>query len=534
MIAQLEEKPKIEATEAAEARMPLSAPRRSAAAYLLSGTSALGAGVIIERGLGFLANLLAARIGGAGTFGAYSLAIATANNIGTYAAGGIGATATRFSGKYPLGTAAYPTLARVLLIVSAVSAALAAGILWAGSAPIAHLLRKESLTPLLHWAAFSAAGMILLECCRGFLVGQRRIIGILVLSLCVGIGMISLLPAMAHLGPIPMVCSQGLLTTVAVLLCLSLYRPLGFASPVRVHTEVAVGPMLREVWSFTLIQLAGLVGMNAAGWWLTSLVARSDTSMVQMGFYAIANQLRNMAALAPGLLSQSSLAVMADCEGDAQKTPDRIMAVCSFVAVLVSLALAGVGILLAPWALTALYGKTYAGATAATVLSLATAVVHMGNAPVAGRLTIVSIRQSGFINTIWAILVAGSATVFLLWPGSASIGAAIILGAHVVAALLVLLALKRRSITPPGVSLTFLIGAGTSIVMATLAIMRDQMPDRALFLTSASALAFLAGLALICWMGRHHHWLPSRSFLAAQLGAKLSFLNRRNLERSHV
>ncbi len=323
------------------------APQQNAAAYLLSGASALGAGVVIERGLGFLANLLAARLGGAGTFGAYSLAIATANNIGAYAAGGIGATATRFSGKYPLGTAGYPTLSRVLLIVSAASAALAAAILWLGSAPIAHLLRKESLTPLLHWAAFSAAGMILLECCRGFLVGQRRLSGLLVLSSCVGIGMISLLPAMAHLGPIAMVCSQGLLTTAAVLLCLLLYRPLGLASPRRVNTTVPVRPMLREVWSFTLIQLAGLVGMNAAGWWLTSLVARSDISMVQMGFYAIANQLRNMVSLAPGLLSQSSLAVMAGCEGDAEKAPDRVMAICSFIAVLASLALAGTGILLA-------------------------------------------------------------------------------------------------------------------------------------------------------------------------------------------
>ena len=71
----------------------------SSAAYLLSGTSALGAGVVVERGCGFIANVLAARFGGASTFGTYSLAIATANNISTYAAGGIGSTAIRFSGK---------------------------------------------------------------------------------------------------------------------------------------------------------------------------------------------------------------------------------------------------------------------------------------------------------------------------------------------------------------------------------------------------------------------------------------------------
>ena len=37
--------------------------------HLVSGTSALGLGVVIERGTGFLANILAARFGGAATFG---------------------------------------------------------------------------------------------------------------------------------------------------------------------------------------------------------------------------------------------------------------------------------------------------------------------------------------------------------------------------------------------------------------------------------------------------------------------------------
>ena len=62
------------------------------------GTSVLGMSVFVERGMGFLANLLAARLGGAATFATYSLAISTANNISTYAAGGIGATATACAG----------------------------------------------------------------------------------------------------------------------------------------------------------------------------------------------------------------------------------------------------------------------------------------------------------------------------------------------------------------------------------------------------------------------------------------------------
>ena len=195
---------------------------------LIGGTSTLGASICVERGFGFLANILAARLGGASTFGAYSLAITAAGNISTYAAAGIGSTAARFSGKYPLGGAGYRTLARVLVIISLVSAVAASIGLWLGAAPIAHLLHKEGLTGLLRWAAFSAAGLILLECARGFFVGQGRHAALLLLSLIVGLGMISLIPlAATRHNPIHMIVFQGMITTSAVVVCLSLARPLG-------------------------------------------------------------------------------------------------------------------------------------------------------------------------------------------------------------------------------------------------------------------------------------------------------------------
>src|SRR5205085_6613434 len=130
-------------------------------------------------------------------FGAYALGISTANNISTYAAGGIGSTAVRFSGKYSYGSAGYATLARALAIVSMVSAAIAMIALWVGAAPIAHLLHKESLTSMLRWASVSAGGIILLECARGFFVGQRRLPALLLLSVLVGVGMVTLLPLTA-------------------------------------------------------------------------------------------------------------------------------------------------------------------------------------------------------------------------------------------------------------------------------------------------------------------------------------------------
>ena len=478
--------------------------------HLVSGTSALGLGVVIERGMGFLANLLAARFGGASTFGAYSLAISTANNISTYAAGGIGSTAARFSGKYPRGTAGYTTLSRVLAIVSLASAAIAAIGLWAGAGPIAHLLEKESLTQILRWAAFSAAGIILLECARGFFVGQRRLAALVLLSGTVGVGMLTLLPlAAARLGAVQMIVCQGAVTTAAVALCVVLYKPLGLASPALALPSKAVTPMLREVWSFGFVQLAGLIGMNISGWWLMSLVARSDSSLVQMSFFAIAHQLRNIVGLGPGLLTESSYAVMAEREGEKARTPNQVMAVCTYASTVASLALAAAGILVVPWGLTLLYGRTYSAAAVTTAIALATAVVHMGNAPAAARLTIVSIRMTGVINTVWAIFVALAGTAFLLHGGSASKGAAIYLAGHLLSSTLVLLVLWRRDCVPNGMARVFWTASLTSVALALLAIFRDSHPAYALPVTALmAALCGLAFYSLVA-LGRKHHWLPN-------------------------
>jgi O-antigen/teichoic acid export membrane protein len=491
---------------AAQGVSPAPAMPKHVARDLLGGTSALGLGVIIERGCGFLANVLAARLGGAATFGAYSLAVTTANNISTYAAGGIGSTAIRFSGRYPRESSGYRTLSRVLLIISVASAALAALGLWAGAPPIAHLLGKPALTSLLRWAALSAAGMILLECCRGFLVGQRRLLAILLLSLTVGVGMLSLLPLTSRWGAVPMICSQGGITLGAVGLCLLLYRPLGLAPVASDAAAEPLGPMLRGVWSFGLIQLAGLIGMNAAGWWLTSLVARS--SMVEMGFFAISNQLRNIVALAPSLLTESSLAVMAQGE-NVENTPDQVMAVCTLATTFASLLLAGIGIVLVPWGLTLIYGKAYAAASAATAIALATAVVHMGGAPAAARLSIVSIKSSGVINTIWAVLVAVSATLFLFWGGNASKGALIYFVAQIFSSGLVFFSLTKRSCVPAGMNKVFILGTAASLSLAALAVLRERHAEWTLLLTAAMIAICLCGLAALLLLGRRECWIPS-------------------------
>src|ERR1035438_3714985 len=446
----------IPAEGAARAQAPPQQTKR-----LIGGTSTLGASICVERGFGFLANILAARLGGATTFGAYSLAITAANNMSTYAAAGIGSTAARFSGKYPLGTAGYRTLARVLVIISLVSAMIASTGLWLGAAPIAHLLFRSSLTGLLRWAAFSSAGVILLECARGFFVGQGRHAALLLLSLIVGVGMISLIPlaAMRH-NPIHMIVFQGMITTSAVIVCLSLARPLGLLDS-HAFIPSPLGPMLREVWAFGFIQLAGFIGSNLAGWWLTTLVARADTALIQMSFFAIASQLRNIVALAPTMLTEASYAVMADREGENARTPSHVMALCTFASTFGSLLLASIGMVLVPWGLRAVYGRSYEAAGITTAIALAVAVVHMGSAPATARLSIVSIRATGIINTVWAIFVAIAASMFLLSHGSAARAMTIYLAAHILSSVLVLSLLAWKDHIPRGVIPVFTFGSCT-------------------------------------------------------------------------
>ncbi len=492
----------------ATAGAPLSEDVKS---HLIGGTAALGAGVMIERGAGFLANILAARFAGGSTFGAYSLAISTANNISTYAAGGIGATAARFSGKYRLGTPGYSTLARSLVIVSVLSALVAAGGLWLGAGPIAHLLEKPQLTGLLRWAAISAAGIILLECARGFFVGQRRLIAILLLSAVVGSGMLVLLPLGARLhSPIRMIIFQGGIAIAAVAVCLLFSRSLKLhAPPGTAESALPLAPMLREVWTFGGIQLSGVIGSNLAGWWLTTLVARGDSSLIQMSFFAIASQWRNLAGLAPGLLTEGSYAVMARGHEEAPATPHRVFALCSFASTAVASMLAAVGILTVPWVLRLLYGQTYRAAGTTVGIALAVAVVHMGNAPAAARLSIVSIRATGVINTVWAIFVAAAATLLLFRHGSAWQAMAIYFAAHVLSAFLVLLTLRARDHVPPGLWGLFLASSGGSALLAGLALWREFDPAHELTATTmmfAVLLALAGGLFLL---GRRFRWMPS-------------------------
>ena len=123
-----------------------------------------------------------------------------------------------------------------------------------------------------------------------------------------------------------------------------------------------------------------------------------------------------------------------------------------------SLLLALAGMTVVPWMLALMYGRAYAGAGTTLALGLATAVAHMGNAPAAARLTIVSLRSTAVINTIWAVFVAAAATLMLVRGGNAWQAMGVYFAGHVVSATLVLMVLSRKDNLPAGMIPLFALG----------------------------------------------------------------------------
>jgi len=442
--------------------------RRPLVTSLLTGMGTLGVSLVFERGASFLSNVLAARLAGTGVFGAYSLALTTANNVASYAGAGIGSTANRFVGQYPLGSSGHRSLLRVLALVSASSAAIAALILWVGATPMASLLlRNAKLAGPLKIAALSAAGFILLECCRGLLIGQRSFSTLLLLSVLVGGGLVMAVPSTARFGAAPMLAGQAAAVLGAVLLVSWLIYRSAESRHVPGIGEGS-GPSAWRIWRFGLVQLSGIMGLNAAGWWVASLVARQDPSLTQMAFYAIASQLRNVATLVPSLVGQTSFAMLTEEGGMDFGGSDRVLAVSSVFASLLGALCAGTAITILPWVLRFLYGSAYQRAELASSIAIATVLIHMGSAPAAYRLTIVSLRVTGIINLVWSLFVLAAGSWLI--PGGGAVAAVeSFFAAHVLSMILVLVWLRRHSALPPviiGVSVLNLFVAGALLTIS--------------------------------------------------------------------
>ena len=175
----------------------------------------------------------------------------------------------------------------------------------------------------------------------------------------------------------------------------------------------------------------------------------------------------------------------------------------------------------------ALYGPAYSGAALTVAFGLAVAVVHMGNAPAAARLTIVSVRATGVINTVWALFVAGAATLLIFHHGAAWQGMAILLAGHVLSSILVLSTLRWLDHVPPGMALFYGVGVTFSITLAVLAKVRSTHATLAVPLTLLMLLSTMAAAVMMAGFGRRYLWLPSTAALATMLRSTLGRLGLR-------
>lgn len=480
---------------------------RSLKRLLAQGGATLGFAVVLERGFGFLANLLAARVAGPHSFGAYSVVLATAGTVANYAGAGIGSTANRFSGQYPFSSKSYGGFLRTIILVSVCSALLAAALMLAGAGPLARvLLRNEGLVGVLRIAALSAGALILFECCRGLLVGQQRFQALILLSIVSGFGMLLVLPLTAHVGAAAMIGGHAGVAFLAIAVCALFSRRLGIVPATR-GTEEEHGPRLHTILMFGLVQFGAVIGINIASWCIASLVARADASLLQMGIYAVASQFRGLASILPGMLSQVTYPLLTAKSGRQYGGADRVVLVNTYLSTSLTITFVGLTVLFLPWILLHLYGQSYIGAEVPTVLLLATAIIHMGITAPANRLSIVNLRALGVINGLWAIAVVLLGIWLVPVYGATGAAAAFFVG-HLFSQLAVLLALKYVGTLPGGLlrlSLTGMLGA---IMFASLAYFRAVQPLYKNFITGALLGCLLVLILTLMHFGLKQGWLP--------------------------
>jgi O-antigen/teichoic acid export membrane protein len=469
---------------------------RSLSRLLFFGGATLGLAVGLERMFGFLSAMLAARIGGPQTFGAYSVVLATAGTIAVYAGAGIGTTANRFSGQYRRENPGYRGFVRALILISVLSAVLAATLMFLGARPLAHwMLGNDGLTSFLRLASLSSAAIVLLECCRGLLIGQQRFYSLLVLSIISGVGLVVVLPLAARVSPGAMVAGQGSIALLTVLSCVALSRQLGIA-PAR-SAAVDPGPGLRPVFMFGVVQFSAVAGISVASWWIASLVARSDSSLTQMGMYAVANQFRGLAVIAPGLFAQVGYSLLTNESGSVYGGPNQVMLTNTFLTTSLGIIIGGTAMVLVPWLLWFAYGRSFMAGEIPIVILLATGIIHMSGAPAAHRLSIVGLRAVGVINGVWAALIV----LLGIWlvPRAGATGAALaFLIAHAATHLLVVLTLARRDELSAGYLTLFFAGVGGAVLLGWLGYWRALAPSHNLALT-VSLLALWVFLLIALW-----------------------------------
>jgi O-antigen/teichoic acid export membrane protein len=467
-------------------------PEGTIAGTFLRGGASMAVATAVQRVLGFAGALVAARIGGPVTFGAYSIGLATAGTAASYVGLGIGTVAARFAGQAPRTTAAYrTTLARVSGLALACGTA-AALLLVAGAPALARLVfLDESFAPLVRAAALSGFALILFEALNGFGVGLFDFRLVLTLSVMAGAGMFAALALLASQGAAAMLAGQAFALAASVAATVAFHRRSLLPRP-EAGAAGPPAPPAAEILRFGLTQLGATVGVGLASWCVGVLVTRADPTLTEMGFYGVASQFRTLVTLAPTQLSALVLPLLARHDGrdaDQERVIGYSTVLCSASAALIG------GVVLAglPYVIR-VYGDRFEGALLASGLLILTAVVHMSSSPAINSLMLVNLRAFTWING------CGSAALvllgFLLIPRYGAAGAGVAwLSTHLLSQLLACLVLRLHGRLAPGMVAAWLCGVmGVGFVLAPLVFEAGARPGAGVMVAQAG---ILTGMALV-------------------------------------
>jgi O-antigen/teichoic acid export membrane protein len=411
------------------------------------GALAYGCGMGLQRILSFCASALAARLGGPTAFGSYALGLSTASLTATYTGLGIGQVSSRYAGTCPVGSEGRRRAVHLLIRFALGSAMVAALVLIAAAGPTAaHFAGRDLAKSVFRAAAWSAAALILVDAVSGIALGTLRYSACFQIQVGSGIGLVLVLPLVAHMGAAAMLLGQAaVVAAVAAWVASSLWRE---ASRL---TGVASGATFgsREILSFGLGQLSINMAASLAGWYLAVMVSRYDPTMVQMSQYAIGNQLRAFIAFAPTVASQMVMPLLSKFASKRSGHDDVVTATTGACTVAAS-SLGSLAMLGAPLILL-VYGSGYKYSLHSAFILMATAVVHMSSAPMAQTLLRLSVRATVMINFAWSLVIVGFATLVVA-RGGGSLGASLgMLCAHMLSAALVALVLWRKGRLPAGI-----------------------------------------------------------------------------------
>ena len=376
---------------------------------LFHGLAPLAIANLAQRGLSFVANAAAARVGGAAVFGEYQLCLVTITTIASYAGLGIGNTTLRFG--VLAGRRTWSVLFRWAILSASAAAAVVALIGIAG-----FLGGQLVISQLLLFGALSAFAIVFYEFTWARLIARSEHRGLVGLAVVTGIGLVAGLAFASARGAVLMILTHGTWMLFACLLILAIQRRYEARPPDGGDGARPIAGMLR----FGAAQVATTAGVALASWWVFLQIAWHDTSHIAVGTFAVALQVRALSTLAPSLIAQQVLPRLAGHVDDRA----RMRACWNFSMLLGSLALCFSSlVLMALPLILKVYGPEYAEALPASAFLIACSIVVAANVGPFMYLTHSAMRTAAMISLAASAILAIIAT--LLVPRYGATGGAV-------------------------------------------------------------------------------------------------------------